>query len=128
MLSPQKSSLPSTISTPTTAEIALVEKYSGLGITGDKKIPVSEAVSREFRVPEEVLELGYSVITLYVDERVKKIEAHNSRVSENVRKETFTLREATRGQGVVNCPDCHEDVAWGDLLNHRTRTCPNCRI
>ena len=73
-------------------------------------------------------ELGYSVITLYVDERIKKIEAHNSKVLEDVRKQTITLREVTRGQGVVNCPDCHEDVAWGHLLIHRTRTCTNCRV
>lgn len=50
MSSPQ-SPEPSTSSTPTTAEIELVERYSGLGITGDRKIPVSEAVSRECRVP-----------------------------------------------------------------------------
>ena len=128
MTSPQKSPVPSTSSTPTTAEIELVERYSGLGITGDRKIPVSEAVSRECRVPEEARELGYSVITLYVDERIKKIEAHNSKVLEDVRKQTITLREVTRGQGVVNCPDCHEDVAWGHLLIHRTRTCTNCRV
>ena len=93
MTSPQKSPVPSTSSTPTTA---------GLGITGDRKIPVSEAVSRECRVPEEARELGYSVITLYVDERIKKIEAHNSKVLEDVRKQTITLRGVTRGQGVVN--------------------------
>ena len=73
MTSPQKSPVPSTSSTLTTAEIELVERYSGLGITGDRKIPVSEAVSRECRVPKEVREIGYSVITLYVDERIKKL-------------------------------------------------------
>ena len=45
------------------------------------------------------------------------------KVLENVREETITLSEATRGQGIVRCPDSNEDVAWGNLLTHRTRTC-----
>jgi len=111
---------------PTAAEI--VEKYSGIGICGDRKIPVSEAVSNEYRVPEEVRVMGYEVITLYVDERIRKIEAHNLNVYEMVRNETITLREATRGQGIVRCPDCQEDVAWGHLMAHRTRTCSHLRV
>ena len=59
----------------------MVERYSGLGISGDRRIPVSEAVSHEYRVPEEVRVLGYEVITLYVDERIKMIEAHNMKVA-----------------------------------------------
>ena len=106
----------------------MVERYSGLGISGDRRIPVSEAVSHEYRVPEEVRVLGYEVITLYVDERIKKIEAHNLKVAEMVRQETITLREATRGQGIVRCPDCEEDIPWGHLLTHRTRTCSILRF
>ena len=68
-----------------------MERYSGLGITGDRKIPVSEAVSRECRVPEEVRALGYSVITLYVDERIKKIEAHNSKVLRGCEETNYYL-------------------------------------
>ena len=64
-------------------------------------------------MPEEIRILGYDVITLYVDERIKKIEAHNLEIQEKVREETLTLREASRGQGVVRCPDCDEDVPWG---------------
>ena len=44
----------------------MVKRYSGLGISGDRRVPVSEAVSHEYRVPEEVRVLGYEVITLYV--------------------------------------------------------------
>ena len=105
-----------------------MEKYSGVGVSGDRKIPVSEAVSREYRVPEEIRILGYDVITLYVDERIKKIEAHNIEIQEKVREETLTLREATRGQGVVRCPDCDEDVPWGHVMSHRIRTCANLRV
>ena len=106
----------------------IVDKYSGVCVSGDRKIPVSEAVSNVYRVPEEVRILGHAVITLYVDERIKKIEAHNLEIKERVREETLTLREATRGHGVVRCPDCDEDVPWGNLMNHRMRTCANIRV
>ena len=62
--SPPRSPVPSTSSALTAAEV--VERYSGLGISGHRRIPVSEAVSHEYRVPEEVRVLGYEVITLYV--------------------------------------------------------------
>ena len=117
-----------TSSTPTTAERSIVEQYAGLGISGERKIPVSQAVSQEYRLPEEIRALGHMVIRLYVDERIKKIEEHNKKVLDQVREDTLLLREATRGQGVVICPECMEDVAWGHIMGHRTRTCPNSRV
>ena len=82
MSSPQGSPRPCTSSTPTAAELALVDKYSGVGVSRDRKIPVSEAVSREYRVPEEIRILGYNVVNLYVDQRIKKIEVHNLEIRE----------------------------------------------
>ena len=94
-----------------------------MGISGDRKIPVSDAVSQQHRVPDEIK------TSVYIDERIKLIETHNQKIMEIVRLETIQLREATRGRGgVVMCPDCQEEVAWGHLLTHRTRTCTNCRV
>ena len=53
-----------------------MEQYAGLGISGERKIPVSQAVSQEYRLR--------MVIRLYVDERIKKIEEHNKKVLEQV--------------------------------------------
>ena len=100
-----------------------------MGISEDRKIPVSDAVSQQHRVPDEIKTLGYTSIKLYIDKRIKLIETHNQKIMEIVRSETIQLREATRGRGgVVMCPDCQEEVAWGHILTHRTRKFTNCRV
>jgi hypothetical protein len=43
----------------------------------------------ECRIPEEAL--GYSVITLYVDENIKKIEADNSKVLRGCEEANYYL-------------------------------------
>ena len=124
------SSTPGTSSTPTTAEINLmIERYAGLGISGDRKIPVSDAVSQQYRVPVEITYLGHDTVKKYIDERILLIELHNKKIFEIFRKETIQLREATRGTGgAVRCPDSRENVASGHPVSHRTRTCNNCRV
>ena len=99
---------------PTLVERSLLEMYAGQGIGGDRKIAVSEAVNAANRVPEDIKKLGYHMIKLYIDARVKKIEEHNANVLEEVRKDTVELREATRGWGHVICPECMDDVPWGN--------------
>ena len=76
---PGPSSTPGSSSTPTTAEWNLIGKFAGVGISGDRKIPVSDAVSQQHRVPDEIKSLGYTSVKLYIDERIKLIEAHNQR-------------------------------------------------
>ena len=103
-------------------------KFSSCGIGGARKIPISDAVSKENRVPDEIQNLGHEMIKKYIDARIKKIEEHNQRLFEAIQKETFSLREATRGSRVVVCPECNEEVPWGALMHHRTRTCKHCRV
>ena len=67
---------PSSSSVPTLVERRIVEKYLEVGIGGDRKIPLTDAVSAENRIPEEVKGLGYLMIKFYIDERIKVIEAH----------------------------------------------------
>jgi hypothetical protein len=109
-------------------ETDLVERFSGQGIGGIRKIPVSDAVNKDNRVPEEIKSLGHRVVKLYLDARIRKIEEHNAAILETVIQETYDLRNATRGMGVVSCPECEEDVPWGSLMDHRTRLCRNCRV
>jgi hypothetical protein len=112
----------------TSRETDLVERFSGQGIGGTRKIPVSDAVSKENRVPDEIKSLGHRVVKLYLDARIRKIEEHNAVILESLIQETYDLRNATRGMGVVSCPECEEDVPWGSLMDHRTRLCRNCRV
>ena len=102
--------------------------YSGRGIEGNRKIPVSHAANTANRVPDEIKSFGHRVIKLYLDARIKKIEEHNAKVFRLVRKETIAMREETRGMGVVVCPECSEEVHLVSLLEHRTRLCINCRV
>ena len=37
---------------------------------------------------------------------------------EVIEQETYGLREATRGSGVVVCPECAEEAHWGALMHH----------
>ena len=105
-----------------------MEKYLEVGIGGDRKIPVTDAVSAENRIPEEVKALGYLMIKFYIDERIKVIEAHNKLVLERVREDTMDLKEATIGRSVIICPECMEDVPWGAIMLHRTKLCIDCRV
>ena len=113
---------------PIEADHVLLARLSIEGIGGSNKIPVSQAVSREYPIPQEIKNGGSALIKLYVEERMKRIEEHNSRIQECVVNETQYLREATRGDGVVQCPDCGAEVPWGSVLYHRTRMCPKSRI
>ena len=54
--------------------------------------------------------------------------AHNAAVKAAVVACTEELRSATRGQGVVVCPDCEEEVAWGNLLSHRLDQCKETKV
>ena len=45
---------PSSSSVPTLVERRIVEKYLEVGIGGDRKIPLTDAVSVENHIPEEV--------------------------------------------------------------------------
>ena len=112
---------PGPSSEATEAELDLVARFSLEGIGGSRKILVSNAVSREYPVPQEIKNGGSALIKIYIDERIRKIEEHNSRILECVRDQTEVLREATRGDGVVQCPDCGNDVPWGNVLYHRNR-------
>ena len=112
----------------TSRETDLVERFSGQGIGGTRKIPVSDAVSKENRVPDEIKSLGHRVVKLYLDARIRKIEEHNAVILESLIQETYDLRNATRGMGVVSCPECEEDVPWGSLMDHRTTLCRNYRV
>ena len=47
--------------------------YSGRGIEGKRKIPVSHAVNTDNRVPDEIKSFGHRVIKLYLDTRIKRL-------------------------------------------------------
>ena len=53
---------PSSSSLPTLVERRIVEKYLEVGIGVDWKIPVTDAVSAENRIPEEVKGLGHLMV------------------------------------------------------------------
>lgn len=113
---------------PTVVERTLIDNYAGLGISGDRKIAISDAVNADNRVPDEIKNLGHAMVKMYIDARIKKIEEHNAHVLECVQQDTMDLREATRGWGLVVCPECMEDVPWGSIMLHRTGLCKNCRV
>ena len=102
---------------PNLVEHNLIEKYAGQGIDGDRKIAVSEAVSSTNRLPEEIRNLGHNMMKMYINARIKKIEEHNERILEAIRKDSMELKEATRGWGTVVCPECLDDIPWGSILS-----------
>ena len=55
-------------------ERTLIDNYAGLGISGDRKIAISDAVNADNRVPDEIKNLGHATVKLYIDARIKKIE------------------------------------------------------
>ena len=85
-------------------------------------------LSREFPVPAFVREIGPSGMMFYFDERRRMMTAHNESVRQAVIKDTNAIRNRTRGDGVVMCPDCQEEVAWGNLLPHRLELCSAKRV
>ena len=56
------------------------------------------------------------------------VKSHNEAIKRGVIADTEELRDKTRGKGVVSCPECQEDVAWGNILSHRLETCVNTRV
>ena len=62
----------------------MIERFSGQEIGGTRKIPVSDAVTKDNRVPEEIKSLGHRVVKLYLDDRIRKIEEHNAAILETV--------------------------------------------
>ena len=74
----------------------MIERFSGQGIGGTRKIPVSDAVTKDNRVPEDIKSLGHRVVKLYLDDRIRKIEEHNAAILETVIQETYNLRNAMR--------------------------------
>ena len=113
---------------PTLVERNMLDMYAKRGIEGDKKIAISDAVSSKNRVPNEIKALGHAMVKRYMEERIRRIEEHNAHLFEIVRQETVELREVTRGWGLVVCPECMKDVPWGSIMDHRTRSCSNCRV
>ena len=59
-----------------------------IGVEGSRKIPVSDAVSRDHPVPQVIKNGGSVLMKMYIDDRIKNIEEHNQRVMETLRIET----------------------------------------
>ena len=119
-----RGSRPGPSTQPASAELDLVARFIIIGVEGPRKIPVSDAVSRDHPVPQVIKNGGSVLMKMYIDDRIKNIEEHNQRVMETLRMETENLRETSRGNGVVQCPDCEVEVPWGSALYHKTRVCP----
>ena len=54
--------------------------------------------------------------------------SHNDSIRQEVVETTEELRDNTRGDGVVTCPDCGDQVPWGSVLSHRIKTCHLRRV
>ena len=100
-----------------------IREVAGRGIGGARAISIHQMVNRQFRIPEFVKKIGSHATTFYFDERRSFLTTHNEAIRKAVTEETERLREASRGDGVVTCPDCSDQVAWGNLLPHRLETC-----
>ena len=53
------------------ADHVLLARLSIEGIGGSNKIPVSQAVSREYPIPQEIKNGGSALIKLYVEEKMQ---------------------------------------------------------
>ena len=73
-------------------------------------------------------DIGTHAVTFYFDERRRMITGHNDAIRRAIEEDTEALREASRGDGVVVCPDCGMEVAWGNILPHRLEICKNKRV
>ena len=110
------------------ADKAAISLAAARGIEGTRSISTRELVSAKYRIPNFVKKIGSTALTLYFDERRRMMGAHNAAIKAAVVASTEELRSATRGQGVVVCPDCEEEVAWGNLLSHRLDQCKETRV
>ena len=109
------------------AEKAAITKAAARGIEGTSAISIHEMVSRTFMIPEFVKNLGPNAMTFYFDERRRMMTSHNDSIRQAVIEDTDRLREEFRGRGVVTCPDCGCQVAWGNIIPHRLETCKKKR-
>ena len=98
------------------------------GIDGSHAIPLSQAVSRRYRIPNFVAKLGQTAKTFYMNERIRMITEHNDAVRRAVIVHSEEMRQQFCGAGVVLCPECATEVAWGNLLPHRLEYCPKKRV
>ena len=98
------------------------------GIEGTSAISIHEMVSRRFMIPDFVKSIGPNAMTYYFDERRRMMTGHNDAIRSEVINDTEQLREEFRGRGVVPCPECRQDVAWGNIMSHRLETCKEKRV
>ena len=127
--SPQRRPTTRSQSTPLNEEEKReILKAAAIGIEGTSAISIHIMVSRKFRIPGFIKEIGTHAITYYFDERRRMITSHNENIRRAVEQHTAALREQFRGCGVVECPDCREQVPWGSILAHRLESCKKKRV
>ena len=44
---------------------------------------------------------------------------HSKEVSNQVEMDSDLIRNMTKGHPVIVCKECGEDIAWGNIRNHR---------
>ena len=54
-------------------------------------------------------------MTAYWHLRAQNIKEHNLQIKEKLELDTDFIKELTRGQMDIDCPDCREHVEWGNL-------------
>ena len=81
-----------------------------------------------FMIPDFNKSIGPNAMTYYFDERRRMMTGHNDAIRSEVINDTEQLREEFRGRGVVPCPECRQDVAWGNIMSHRLETCKEKRV
>ena len=55
----------------------------------------------------------------YFDIRKNYLSMHNKEVSNQVEMDSDLIRNMTKGHPVIVCQECGEDIAWGNIRNHR---------
>ena len=55
----------------------------------------------------------------YFDIRKNYLCMHNKEVSNQVEMDSDLIRNMTKGHPVIVCQECGEDIAWGNIRNHR---------
>ena len=111
-------------STPLTDKnMATISTAAAKGIEGTSSVSVHDMVSRRFPIPGFVKKIGTHAMTFYFDERRKMMNAHNELIYQAVVSDTEKLKRNTVGRGIVKCPECQDNVAWGNLLSHRLEKC-----
>ena len=76
-------------------------------------------VSHKFPLPEEVRSLGQAVQLAYYQMRKDLIENHNQEVTQRNEEELDLVWDLTRGHPSIECSECGEEVAWGNIRVHR---------